>query len=269
MLLMSATLNSPELFAGWLEEITIKQVMLCITEHRSVPLYHYMWLNSTKNIMKQDNKFINNCNTFCDKLVPIKTNNNIYTDNLYKIRDIKTYCKKHNLYVNKVFAINELVNYLKNNKLLPAICFIYSRKKVEFYANKINYCLHLDSTKINTVKSKCHSIISKIPNYKEYIILPEYLTIISLLEKGIAYHHSGMLPVFREMVELMFQDGYVQLLFATETFAIGINMPTKTVIFTQMSKYTHSGFRLLYSHEYTQQAGRAGRRGFDTKGIVD
>ena len=105
MLLMSATLNSPELFAGWLEEITIKQVMLCITEHRSVPLYHYMWLNSTKNIMKQDNKFINNCNTFCDKLVPIKTNNNIYTDNLYKIRDIKTYCKKKGL---KFFLSNDV-----------------------------------------------------------------------------------------------------------------------------------------------------------------
>ena len=68
------------------------------------------------------------------------------------------------------------------------------------------------------------------------------------------------------MVELLFSKGFIQLLFATETFSVGLNMPTKTVLFTDVNKFDGSGMRFLHSHEYTQQAGRAGRRGFDTKG---
>ena len=70
------------------------------------------------------------------------------------------------------------------------------------------------------------------------------------------------------MVEILFSKGFVQLLFATETFSVGLNMPTKTVIFTDVNKFDGTDMRYLYSHEYTQQAGRAGRRGFDTKGVV-
>jgi superfamily II RNA helicase len=91
---------------------------------------------------------------------------------------------------------------------------------------------------------------------------------ISLLEKGVAIHHAGIMPILREMVELLFAKGYIKLLFATETFAVGINMPTKTVIFTDLNKFDGSGMRPLYSHEYTQMAGRAGRRGIDTVGHV-
>jgi superfamily II RNA helicase len=91
---------------------------------------------------------------------------------------------------------------------------------------------------------------------------------IYLLEKGIAIHHAGIMPVLREMVELLFSKGYVKLLFATETFAVGINMPTKTVLFTDFNKFNGTSMRPLFSHEYTQMAGRAGRRGIDTVGHV-
>jgi superfamily II RNA helicase len=76
------------------------------------------------------------------------------------------------------------------------------------------------------------------------------------------------MPILREMVELLFAKGYVKLLFATETFAVGINMPTKTVLFTDLNKFDGTNVRPLYSHEYTQMAGRAGRRGIDTIGNV-
>ena len=92
--------------------------------------------------------------------------------------------------------------------------------------------------------------------------------IVRLLEKGVAVHHSGIMPIFREMIELLFSKGYIKLLFATETFAVGINMPTKTVIFTGFDKFNGSGMRMIYPHEYTQMAGRAGRRGLDTIGHV-
>ena len=70
------------------------------------------------------------------------------------------------------------------------------------------------------------------------------------------------------MIELLFSKGYIKLLFATETFAVGINMPTRTVVFTALTKFSNNGFRALFPHEYTQMAGRAGRRGIDTKGYV-
>jgi len=107
-----------------------------------------------------------------------------------------------------------------------------------------------------------------LPNYQEYMALPEYATLVSLMQKGIAIHHAGVIPVFREVVELLFAKGFVKLLFATETFAVGINMPTRTVIFTDLYKYDGKSKRLLLPHEYTQMAGRAGRRGIDTIGHV-
>ena len=83
-----------------------------------------------------------------------------------------------------------------------------------------------------------------------------------------ATHHSGMIPVLREIVELLIAQKKVRLLFATESFAIGLDCPIRTAVFTGISKFDGKGDRLFYSHEYTQMAGRAGRRGIDTVGNV-
>lgn len=88
------------------------------------------------------------------------------------------------------------------------------------------------------------------------------------LEKGVAYHHSGLLPVFKEIVEILYGKHLVKVLFATETFAVGVNMPTKTVVFTSIEKFSGNDFRHLYTHEYLQMGGRAGRRGIDKEGSV-
>jgi superfamily II RNA helicase len=153
--------------------------------------------------------------------------------------------------------------------MLPAICFVLSRKALEQCAKEITTVLLEDDSKVPyIVRRECEQIIRKLPNYQEYLNLPEYQNMISLLEKGVAIHHAGIMPILREMVELLFAKGYIKLLFATETFAVGINMPTKTVLFTDGSKFDGNGQRPLYSHEYTQMAGRAGRRGIDTIGHV-
>jgi superfamily II RNA helicase len=91
---------------------------------------------------------------------------------------------------------------------------------------------------------------------------------VSLLRKGVAIHHSGVMPVLKEMVELLYAKGYIKLLFATETFSIGVNMPTKSVIFTDVNKFDGNNNRLLFAHEMTQMGGRAGRRGIDKIGHV-
>ena len=89
-----------------------------------------------------------------------------------------------------------------------------------------------------------------------------------LLENGIGIHHSGILPILKEIVEMLFQERCVKILFATETFAMGVNMPAKTVVFDSIHKYDGSEKRMLLPSEYIQMAGRAGRRGLDKTGTV-
>jgi superfamily II RNA helicase len=140
---------------------------------------------------------------------------------------------------------------------------------LEQCAQEVTTNLLEDDSKVGyIVEQECEQIIRKLPNYKEYLNLPEYVKMVALLQKGIAIHHAGIMPVLREMVELLYGKGYIKLLFATETFAVGINMPTKTVLFTDICKFDGAGNRLLHSHEYTQMAGRAGRRGIDDVGNV-
>ncbi len=100
--------------------------------------------------------------------------------------------------------------------------------------------------------------------------LEAYHDIMNLLKRGIAYHHAGMLPVLREFVELSFQARLVKVVFATETLAVGVNMPARTVVFTQLDKPDDlgTGHRWLRPDEFWQLAGRAGRRGMDVRGYV-
>ena len=107
-----------------------------------------------------------------------------------------------------------------------------------------------------------------LPNWREYVETIEYTRLVRLIEKGIGIHHAGMVGVFKELVEVMYDEGHIKVLFATETFKVGINMPTKTVVFTNLRKYDGEKTRYLTSEEYTQMAGRAGRRGLDTEGHV-
>ncbi|KAJ5666990.1 hypothetical protein N7462_011399 [Penicillium macrosclerotiorum] len=98
--------------------------------------------------------------------------------------------------------------------------------------------------------------------------LPQILRLRELLGRGIAVHHGGLLPIMKEIVEILFAKSLVKVLFATETFAMGLNLPTRTVVFSGFRKHDGKGFRDLLPGEYTQMAGRAGRRGLDTVGYV-
>jgi len=159
--------------------------------------------------------------------------------------------------------------FLKDRDMLPAIGFVFSRKQVELCAHEITVPLLEDDSKVGyTVRRECEQIVRKLPNFQEYLELPEYVDLVGLLEKGIGIHHSGMIPILREIVELLISKRYIKVLFATESFAIGLDCPIKTAIFTGLHKFDGQTERLLMSHEYTQMAGRAGRRGIDTIGHV-
>jgi len=173
------------------------------------------------------------------------------------------------VYIKRAHVLNQVCKYMVENEMLPALCFVLSRKQLEIAAKEITVpLLEFDSKVAYTIRYECEQIIRKLPNFQEYLELPEYQSMVQLLEKGIAIHHSGVMPVLKEMVEILYGKGYIKLLFATETFSIGVNMPTKTVIFTDVTKYDGNIQRMLYSHEYTQMAGRAGRRGIDKIGNV-
>lgn len=159
-----------------------------------------------------------------------------------------------------------LVQFLKKKTLLPACIFVFSKKRCEENADALSnqdFCTAQE-------KSHIHMIIEKsIARLKpEDRVLPQIIRLRELLGRGIAVHHGGLLPIVKELVEILFAQTLVKVLFATETFAMGLNLPTRTVVFSGYRKHDGHSFRNLLPGEYTQMAGRAGRRGLDTVGSV-
>ena len=275
MVMLSATIDNPIGFAEWIEqrdEKKNKQVYLASTHHRVVPLTHYGYFATTETPFKliKDKTIQQQIRDQTNKLVLLKTANGKFVDEgLTTLSNLTKLFHKHEIFIKRKFVLNKLVEHLKEKEMLPAIVFVFSRKAVEQCAKEITTNLLEDDSKIPyTVANECEQIIRRFPNYKEYLELPEYIELVGLLEKGIGIHHSGMIPVLREIVEWMISKKYIKLLFATESFAIGLDCPIKTAVFSAMKKYDGKHFRYLLPHEYTQMAGRAGRRGIDTVGHV-
>lgn len=266
MVMLSATIDKVEQFAKWIEEIkSPSKVWICSTGKRVVPLTHYSYITANsgdlKSFDKSDRDFVNG---FTDTLKIIKNPDGTFVErnivDTFKVAKLIQHSD-----VKRSTVIHRLVTYLNENNMLPAICFVFSRKKAGDMARQLSINLLADCSMI---KQEVLTILKKLPNWEEYVRTSEYEEMIELMQRGIAVHHSGVIPVLREIVEIMFSKGYVKMLFATETFAVGVNMPTKTVIFTDIQKFAETQFRFLHPHEYTQMAGRAGRRGLDKVGHV-
>ena len=273
MVMLSATIDSPERFAKWAEREDIsKEVYLASTNKRIVPLTHYGYLTVNDSAVKliKDKQIEQDVRKNIHKLILLQDDKGRFNEDGYKnlFRMTKLF-NQRSMYVKRKHALNNLSLYLRNNNMLPAIAFVFSRKMVEICASEITVPLLEDDSKIAyTVRKECDQIIRKLPNFKEYLELPEYNDLVALLEKGIGIHHSGMIPILREIVEIMISKKNIKLLFATESFAIGLDCPIKTAVFTGIMKFDGRSERMLLSHEYTQMAGRAGRRGIDKLGHV-
>jgi len=276
MVMLSATIDNPQGFARWCEKGDIepdaKCVYLASTNHRVVPLSHYGFLTTNEGVFKtiRDKETQKEIRDNSNKLLLLQDAKGVFDEvNSKKIGKIKTLFDKNRIRINRKHALNKLASFLKEKEMLPAIAFVFSRKNVESCAHDITVPLNEFDSKVSyTVRNECEQIIRKLPNYNEYLELPEYNSLVSLLEKGIGIHHSGMIPILREIVELMISKRYIKLLFATESFAIGLDCPIKTAVFTSLTKFDGHTQRFLLAHEYTQMAGRAGRRGIDTVGHV-
>jgi len=274
MVMLSATIDNPTGFAQWVESAKHqkKEVWLSSTNHRVVPLTHYSYMTTTEQIFKhvRDKTQQKEIRDATNELFPLKTAEGVFKEEaVHRVKRLETTLANNQTFMKRKHVLNQLTQMLKDHDMLPAIAFVFSRKHVEIAAKEITTnLLEFDSKVSYTIARECEQIVRKFPNYREYLELPEYVDLVKLLERGIGIHHSGMIPVLREIVEIMISRKCIKLLFATESFAIGLDCPIKTAIFTGLTKYDGNGPRLLYPHEYTQMAGRAGRRGLDTVGHV-
>jgi len=171
--------------------------------------------------------------------------------------------------VNIGAELQKILTLIKDMNWEPAVIFSFSRNDCETYAMQACYKAKLDfnteeeKQRVRTIWNAAMLCLSE-----EDRQLTQVTKMLPLLEAGVGIHHGGLLPIVKEVTEILFQDSAIKCLFATETFAMGINMPARTVIFTTLKKWDGTDNRWVSSGEYIQMSGRAGRRGLDDKGVV-
>ena len=159
-------------------------------------------------------------------------------------------------------SIGFVISKLAERNMLPAIYFIFSRRGCDKAIENIKDLTLVSYSEANMISQKLDVYLK---NNQEAI---KDKSQCEALKRGIASHHAGLLPAWKELVEELFQQGLIKVVFATETLAAGINMPARTTVISSLSKRTEDGHRLLFSSEFLQMSGRAGRRGKDTQGYV-
>lgn len=269
LILLSATIQSPELFGEWLAKLKNRNLTLVSTEYRVVPLRHCVIKGNELEVV-MDNKNVFYKDVYSRYLIHLKNQQDkkrkhaesVENRRMGGYEDAPVVKDSHDK--SFLFQMNETIQFLTQRSLLPALFFVFSRTQCEILADKVedNLLNHEESASVRRI------VGFYLSRYDELNKLPQYNQLMKTLEKGVAFHHSGLLPLLKEIVELLFNQGLVRILFATETFAVGINMPTKTVVFTSYQKHDNDGMRLLRTDEYIQMAGRAGRRGKDAEGLV-
>lgn len=262
--MLSATIDNPENFINWVQTCNNNPSYLLTNYKRVVPLYfnYSYWVNTKKlsKELEQNEHKLHRFMLFAD------TNHKfIEPDRLKSINDLNKMFK--DIKVNSTYIINEICKELQVKQMTPAIFFIFSKKRCIEIAKSIttSYNDYNENVEVNRAFDY---YLSKLENKEGYKNSFQYNEIRDLALKGIAVHHAGLIPVFKEIIEMLFSKNLIKVLIATETFAVGLNMPTKTVIFTDVFKYDNNGKRRLATHEFIQMSGRAGRRGIDTKGFV-
>jgi len=275
---LSATLDNPERFSEWIEtrgseeNKSDKIVYLAKKLDRPVPLIHYSFITVNSAIFKaiKDKSVHEEIRQIIDKPFIIQDPKGVFDELHYlKINKMLKLFEMNKVYVKRQHVLNQVSKHLVENEMLPALCYVFSIKQLEKCANELTTpLLEFDSKIPYTIDKEVEQIIRKLPNYQEYLHLPEYINLVSLLRKGIAIHHSKMMSILREIVEILFAKGLIKMLFCTTSVAIGLNLPIRSAIFTDIYKHNGEHLTILESHEYVQAAGRSGRLGLDKIGHV-
>lgn len=264
MVFLSATMSNATQFAEWICRLHKQPCHVVYTDFRPTPLQHYVFPLGGSGLY-----------------LVVDENEQFREDNFVKLQD--TFTKQKQGDVKKGGSakasgriakqgsasggsdIYKIVKMIMERKFQPVIIFSFSRRECEQHAmsmSKLDFNTKEEKDVVEQVFQNAILCLSE-----EDRSLPAIELMLPLLLRGIAVHHSGLLPIIKELVELLFQEGLVKALFATETFAMGLNMPAKTVVFTSVKKWDGDSHRYIGSGEYIQMSGRAGRRGKDERGI--
>jgi superfamily II RNA helicase len=222
---LSATIPNIKQFAQWIESIHNKPVKTIVEENRPVPLHF----------------FFQSQNEIMDKIEGLK-----------RFREGRP---------NKLFA---LINYVRQKEGLPAIYFVFGRRRAEELAFELMGYNFLNGREKEQITSLFNGLLQRFDLKTDRTTSEMY----PLIQRGIAYHHAGMLPTLKEVVERLFTSKLLKVIFTTETFALGINMPSRSVMFDDLRKFYGRYVRNLKTRDFYQMAGRAGRRGMDKEGFV-
>ena len=251
---LSATIPNINQFAEWMR--TVREVEIDVIEEleRPVPLEHHLYLEGCG---------IGDLKGLQEIQESILHSDRYHYDDFYNMDEDSDEDKTLEAVMDSLIQ-TDLIAYIQKQNQLPCLYFCFSRKVCEknasFYAKR-NFLTPEQRKEI----LRLFDLLCTQYNIRDERNIKAFRRLVA---KGVAYHHAGMLPTLKEVVERLFTSGLIQLLFTTETFAVGINMPACTVIFESLEKYDGVSFRYLKAREYHQMAGRAGRRGIDPIGYV-
>ncbi|MDJ0521247.1 MAG: DEAD/DEAH box helicase [Planctomycetota bacterium] len=253
---LSATVPNVDQLASWIERVRDLPVDVIVEEERPVPLTHKVWIpgRGPRALDEVKRHFIE-MGKMRDR------------DRDRRRRGHGRPGRRPNRRTQARImdrAGDDLVDHLTERNLLPAIYFCFSRRDCEGLARR-----HAMRDLLTTEKRReMLALFDDLAERYEVTDRDETRFLRSMAGRGVLFHHAGMLPIDKEIVERLFNSGLVRLLFATETFALGVNMPARSVCFHALSKFNGIAFGPLLAREYWQMAGRAGRQGIDTKGWV-
>lgn len=258
---LSATVSNAEEFGAWLDEVR-GETSIIVSEIRPVPLVqHVLFGDQLMPLFDQDGK-----GSRVNPELVHKHGTKLKQPGHKPTRGRRGWGDRPELARIERLSKPEVVEILEEEELLPAIFFVFSRAGCEA---AVRACIS-GGIRLTTTEEKQE--IRRIVEEKTYSIADEdlntlgYFEWLAALERGVAAHHAGMLPAFKEVVEELFLRKLVRVVFATETLALGINMPARTVVLERLDKFNGESRVQITPGEYTQLTGRAGRRGIDTIG---
>lgn len=306
IVMLSATVQNVFQFAEWVGRITKKRIYVQKTDFRPVPLEHYLYYKNMILLKSKDGNFTTQHydNFWKEQRDQKRAKANLKyekKEELYQKKAALSQMNNQSERVKKMSsqakskinldyllkkqierAVNEgepkkalpemddiikLVNKLQKDNMLPAIFFVFSKKRLTQIVQELERHVSLiTAEERNEIEAFYYTAVKRLKKKDQSIYQLTWLK--DIMCRGIGIHHGDLLPLGKEIVEILLQRNLIKLLFATDSFAMGLNMPTKTVIFNGLRKHDGTEFRDLLGSEYTQMSGRAGRRGLDDKGMV-
>ncbi|KAJ1663298.1 ATP-dependent RNA helicase mtr4 [Coemansia sp. RSA 1813] len=264
---LSATIPNAMQFAEWITKTHEQACHVVYTDFRPTPLQHYLFPQGGDGIhLVVDEKGQFREENFQRAITVLQEAQGQAADDIGskdKAKKGKTNKGKQSGSKSDIYKI---VKMIMSRNYHPVIVFCFSKRECEGLALQMSKLDFNQDAEKDMVAEVFNNAISSLGEDDRR--LPQIENILPLLKRGIGIHHSGLLPILKEVIEILFQEGLLKCLFATETFSIGLNMPARTVVFTSVRKFDGKNFRWVMSGEYIQMSGRAGRRGLDDRGVV-